>query len=180
MDRFKEIWEMERANFQPYQTLKYVATAALFFIMAVMVVLFQTKSNPSFHREIIPSNEISYIKDGKLVALADGNYLLAMPAGGTFVNGVAPMLMVKVGREYYPLNIADDSLLPRHGKLLQLKILFGFTSPHASNNLKYHEKYSGDPVHDYHFKARYFLRVKNGFGEVRRYYLYQKGTGARV
>ena len=165
---------MERANFQPYQTRFYVAAAAIFFILAVAVVLFQSKEDPSFHREIIPSKELCYIKDGKLIALPKGNYSLAMPAGDTSINGVTPLLMVKVGREYYPLNIADDSLLPRHGKLLPLKILFGFNSPHASNKLKYHEKYSGNPVHDYHFKSQYFLQVENGYGKVNRFYTYKK------
>ena len=153
----------------------YLAAAAFFFVLSICTVIFTDKnSDPSFHKEIAPSNSISYFKDDKLIALADGKYPLAMPAGGTFVRGKAPMLLVKVGRDYYPLNIEDDSILPRQGRMLPLKILFGFTSPHASNTLKYHEKYSGDPVHDYHFKARYYLQVKNGFGNVKRSYVYQK------
>lgn len=152
----------------------YLAAAAFFFVLAICVVIFQDKNSAaSFHKEIIPSNSISYIKDGKLIALADGKYLLAMPAGGTFVKGKAPMLLVKVGRDYFPLNIADDSILPRQGKQLPLKILFGFTSPHASNTLKYAEKNGGDPYDSYHRKARYYLQVENGFGTVQRYFVYQ-------
>jgi hypothetical protein len=152
----------------------YLAAAAFFFVLSICAVVLPNKnSDPSFHKEIIPSNAISYIKDDKLVALADGKYLLAMPAGGTFVKGVAPMLLVKVGHEHYPLNIADDSILPRQGRMLPLKILFGFTSPHASNTLKYEEKTGGDPKLSYLRKARYYLHVENGYGTVKRSYYYQ-------
>ena len=144
--------------------------AAFFFALAICTVLFKDKSvNPSFHKEIVPSNAISYFKDDKLIALADGDYLLAMPAGGTFVKGKPPMLLVQVEKEYYPLNIADDSILPRRGRMLPLRILFGFTSPHASNTLKYAEKLHDNPVEDYRQKARYYLHVKNGFGSVQRF-----------
>ena len=152
----------------------YLMAAAFFFILSVCTVIFQDKnSDPSFHEEIVPSDSISYFKDDKLIALVDGDYLLAMPAGGTFVKGKAPMLLVKVGRDYYPLNIADDSILPRRGKVLPLKILFGFTSPHASNTLRYAEKNGGDPVESYRHKSRYYLKVENGFGSVQRSYYYQ-------
>lgn len=149
----------------------YLAAAVFFFALAVCTVIFSNKDiEPSFHKEIIPSDSIGYIKNEKVIPLADGNYLLAMPAGGTFVKGKAPMLLVKVGREYYPLNIEDDSILPRQGKMLPLKILFGFTSPHASNTLKYAEKISGNPVEDYRKKSRYYLHVEGGFGSVQRMY----------
>ena len=152
----------------------YLSAAVFFFVLSIFVVLFTDRnSDPSFHKEIIPSKSISYISDEKLIALADGDYLLAMPAGGTFVNGVAPMLLVRVGREYFPLNIADDSILPRQGKMLPLKILFGFTSPHAHNKLTYAEKDGGDPVESYHRKSRYYLHVENGFGTVQRMHYYQ-------
>ena len=152
----------------------YLAAASFFFVLAICAVIFADKnSDPSFHKEIAPSDSISYFKDDKLIALADGKYLLAMPAGGTFVRGKPPMLLVKVGRDYYPLNIEDDSILPRQGRMLPLKILFGFTSPHASNTLKYEEKTGGNPKESYHKKARYYLQVKNGFGSVQRYYVYQ-------
>ena len=152
----------------------YLAAAAFFFALSFLVVIFEDKnSDPSFHKEIIPSNSISYIKDDKLIALADGKYLLAMPAGGTFVKGVPPMLLVQIGRDYYPLNIADDSILPRQGKMLPLKILFGFTSPHASNTLKYAEKINNNPVEDYHRKSRYYLHVEKGYGTVQRAFYYQ-------
>lgn len=152
----------------------YLAAAAFFFVIAILTVIFSDKnSDPSFHKEIAPSDSISYFKDDKLIALADGKYLLAMPDDGTFVRGKPPMLLVKVGRDYYPLNIEDDSILPRQGRMLPLKILFGFTSPHASNTLKYEEKNGGDAKESYQRKARYYLQVEKGFGTVKRYYFYQ-------
>lgn len=159
---------------QPFKVELYTVVAVIFFILAAVVVkFFQTDEVASFHKEIFPSQEICYIKDNKPIALADGDYELAMPAGGTFVNGVAPMMLIKVDGEFYPLNIADDSILPRQGRQLPARILFGFTSPHASNNLKYDEKKSGDPVADYKKKALYYLQVKSGYGEVQRKYHYQ-------
>ena len=156
---------------QPFKIELYTVAAVIFFILAALSVkFFQTDKVASYHEEIFPTQAISYIKDNKPVELADGDYLLAMPAGGTFINGVAPMLLVKVGREYYPLNIADDSILPRQGRQLQLKILFGFTSAHAENKLTYEEKIGGDPIESYRRKAYYYLHVHEGFGEVQRAY----------
>lgn len=156
---------------QPFKWKRYTLVAVIFFILAFAVVFFQdTDKEPSFHDEIFPSHAISYIKDNAPVALADGEYALAMPEGGTFVNGIAPMLLIEVDGKFYPLNIADDSILPRQGRLLPLKILFGFTSPHAENKLHYDEKKSGDPVKDFRRKASYYLRVANGFGQVERKY----------
>ena len=156
---------------QPFKWKRYTLVAVIFCILAFAVVFFQDNDKePSFHKEIFPSQAISYIKDDKLFALADGDYPLAMPEGGTFVNGIAPMLMIEVDGEFYPLNIADDSILPRQGRLLPLKILFGFTSPYAENKLHYDEKKSGDPVKDFRRKASYYLAVKDGFGQVQRKY----------
>ncbi|MBR5913902.1 MAG: hypothetical protein IKZ58_06035 [Selenomonadaceae bacterium] len=156
---------------QPFKWKRYTAVAVGFFILAFIIVVFpKSDKEPSFHAEIFPSNAISYIKDNKLFALANGDYNLAMPEGGTFVNGVAPMLLVEVDGEYYPLNIADDSILPRQGRQLPLKILFGFTSPHASNTLHYDEKKGGDPVRDFRRKVSYYLHVDNGYGQVERKY----------
>ena len=156
---------------QPFKVELYTAVAVIFFIVAALSVkFFQSDKVASFHAEIFPSQAISYIKDNELVALSDGDYMLAMPAGGTFVNGVAPMLLVEVEGKYFPLNIADDSILPRQGRQLPLRILFGFTSPYAENTLKYAEKVGGDPVESYRKKAYYFLRVENGFGRVERFY----------
>ena len=160
---------------QPFKVEVYTVVAVIFFILAGMSVkFFQTDKAASFHEEIFPSDRISYIKDNQLVALADGDYNLAMPAGGTFVNGIAPMLLIEVDGEFYPLNIMDDSILPRQGRQLPLKILFGFTSPHASNTLQYAEKNGGDPTESYRKKAYYYLHVENGFGNVERYYKVQK------
>lgn len=156
---------------QPFKWKRYTAVAIIFFVLAFLVVKFQDDDDdPSFHEEIIPSHAISYIRDGKAIPLADGEYPLAMPEGGTFVKGKAPMLLVEVYGEFYPLNIADDSLLPRQGRRLPLKILFGFTSPYASNTLKYDEKKSGDPEKDFRRKAKYYLNVVDGFGYVERKY----------
>jgi len=161
---------------QPFKVELYTAVAVIFLIAAALSVkFFQSDKVASFHEEIFPSDRISYIKDNQLVELSDGDYMLAMPAGETFVNGVAPMLLVEVDGEYFPLNIADDSILPRQGRQLPLRILFGFTSPHAENTLKYEEKIGGDPVESYKRKAYYFLRVENGFGHVERFYKINAG-----
>lgn len=156
---------------QPFKWKRYTAVAAVFMLLAFFVVWFQDKDrDPSFHKEIFPSDAISYIKNNLPVPLADGDYPLAMPPGGTFVNGKPPMLLVEVDGEFYPLNILDDSLLPRQGRQLPLKILFGFTSPHAENKLQYAEKISGDPEKDFRRKAQYYLHVVDGFGQVERKY----------
>lgn len=172
MNEFKElqkILDAEKVSFQKFSRKFYFIAAILFAALAFAVVLYpKSDTPPSWHEEIFPSDALSYIKDGKLVALPDGNYPLAMPPKGTFVEGVAPMLLVQVNGAYYPLNIADDSIIPREGKTLPLKILFGFTSAHAENTLHYKEKTGNDPVADYRKKAFYFLRVKDGFGRVQR------------
>ena len=172
MNELKELQKIlddERAEFRRFSRKFYFIAAAVFMTLAFAVVLYpKSDTPPSWHEEIFPSNALSYIKDGKLVALPDGNYPLAMPPYDTFVNGVAPMLLVEVDGVYYPLNIADDSIIPRRGKTLPLKILFGFTSAHAENTLHYQEKTGNDPVADYQKKAFYYLRVENGFGRVQR------------
>ncbi len=156
---------------QPFKWKRYTFVAVIFFVLAFAVVFFEDRDKePSFHAEIFPSHAISYIKENKTVPLVDGDYNLAMPPGGTFVNGIAPMLLVEVDGDFYPLNIADDSLLPRQGRMLPLKILFGFTSPHASNTLKYEEKKGGDPRGDFRRKASYYLHVVKGYGTVERRY----------
>ena len=162
----------EEKNYnQPFKVEFYTVIAVIFFIMAALVVkFFQTDKVASFHEEIFHTDAVSYIKENKPVALMNGDYELAMPAGGTFINGVAPMMLIKVDGEFYPLNIADDSILPRQGRQLPARILFGFTSPHASNTLKYDEKKNGDPVADYKKKALYYLHVSKGYGEVLRMY----------
>ena len=165
----QKLLDEETAAFRKFSRKFYVIAAAVFVTMAFAVVLFPKSSTPpSWHEEILPSDALSYIRDGKLIALTDGDYPLAMPPEGTRVGKATPMLMVKVGGTYYPLNIVDDSIIPRHGKLLPLKILFGFTSAHAENTLHYKEKTGNDPVADYRKKAFYYLRVEDGFGRVQR------------
>ncbi|MBR4641116.1 MAG: hypothetical protein IKO74_00130 [Selenomonadaceae bacterium] len=177
MNELKELQKLideETIGFRRFTRKFYFIAAAVFMLSAFAVVLFpKSQTPPSWHEEIFPSKALSYIKDGELVALPDGDYPLAMPPGGTFVGKVAPMLLVQVDEVYYPLNIVDDSIIPRQGKLLPLKILFGFTSAHAENTLKYQEKTGNDPVADYRKKAFYYLHVENGFGHVRRNFVIQ-------
>ncbi len=159
----------------PYPVKKYLTVALIFFAAAFLFINFgHSGKSIMFHPEIIPTNEICYIKDEIPVPLPDGDYPLAMPPGETFVKGIAPMMLVKVNDEYYPLNIADDSILPRLGKQLPLKILFGFTSPHAENTLPYLEKTGGDPAEQYRRFSLYYLHVGHGYGKVQRVFEYKK------
>lgn len=170
----KKFQDTEDTLHQPFKVELYTVVAVIFFILSALVVKFiQPNQAASFHKEIFQTDRISYIKNNQPVALQDGNYNLAMPAGGTFVNGIAPMMLIEVDNEYYPLNIADDSILPRQGRQLPARILFGFTSPHASNTLTYDEKKSDNPAADYKRKAFYYLCVHDGYGEVKRIYKYQ-------
>lgn len=165
----EKFFDAEMSEFRKFSRKFYFIAVAVFMTLAFVVVLYpKSDTPPSWHEEIFPSNALSYIKDGKLIALSDGDYPLAMPGGGTFVDGVAPMLLVEVDGTYYPLNIVDDSVIPRQGKTLPLKILFGFTSAHVENTLHYNEKTGNDPVADYRKKAFYYLHVENGFGRVQR------------
>ena len=165
----QKVIDAEKAEFRKFSRKFYFVAVAVFLSLAFAVVLYPKSSTPpSWHEEIFSSSTLSYIRDGELVALVDGDYPLAMPPYGTFVGKVAPLLLVEVDGTYYPLNIADDSIIPRRGKLLPLKILFGFTSAHAENTLKYKEKTGNDPVADYRKKAYYFLRVENGYGRIQR------------
>ena len=172
MNELKELQKLidaETAEFRKFSRKFYFIAVAVFMTLAFAAVLYpKSETPPSWHEEILPSNALSYIKDGELIALPDGDYPLAMPPKGTFIGEVAPMLLVEVSGTYYPLNIADDSIIPRQGNLLPLKILFGFTSQHAANKLTYKEKTGNDPVADYRKKAFYYLRVENGFGRVQR------------
>ena len=92
-----------------------------------------------------------------------------------------PLLLVLVPVddhfELYPINIADDSLLPRRGKTIALHILFGFTSDHAENKLVYAEKGNDTAAEDYKRKAFYYLVVKNGYGEMQRDYMTAENAG---
>lgn len=169
LKELQKIIDAEKSEFRKFSRKFYFIAVAVFVSLAFAVVLYpKSDLPPSWHEEIFSSNALSYIKDGELIALADGDYPLAMPPKGTFVGEVAPMLLVQVKGVYYPLNIVDDSVIPRQGKILPLKILFGFTSAHAENTLTYQEKTGDDPVADYRRKAFYFIRVKDGFGRVQR------------
>ena len=169
LNELRKILDAEKSEFRKFSRRFYFIALAVFLSLSFAVVLYP-KSNvpPSWHEEIFQSETLSYIRDGKLVALEDGDYPLAMPPAGTFVGKIAPLLLVEVDGTYYPLNIADDSIIPRQGKTLPLKILFGFTSAHAENTLTYKEKTGNDARADYRKKAFYFLRVENGYGRVQR------------
>lgn len=172
MNDFKELQKIideETVEFRRFSRKFYFIATAVFMSLAFAIVLYpKSATSPSWHEEILPSDALSYIKDDKLIALPDGDYPLAMPPAGTFIGEIAPMLLIQVRGVYYPLNIADDSIIPRQGKTLPLKILFGFTSAHAENTLKYQEKIGNDPVADYRRKATYYIEVKNGYGRVQR------------
>ena len=172
MNELRELQKLideETGEFRKFSRKFYFIAVAVFMSLAFAMVLSpKSETPPSWHEEIFPSDALCYIKDDKLIALPDGDYPLAMPPEGTFVGKIAPLLLVQVRGVYYPLNIADDSIIPRHGKTLPLKILFGFTSAHAENTLKYKEKTGNDPVADYRKKASYYLQVKNGYGRVQR------------
>ena len=172
MNELKELQKLidaEKSELRKFSRKFYFIAVAVFISLAFAVVLYPKPATPpSWHEEIFPSEALSYIRDGELIPLPDGDYPLAMPPEGTFVGEIAPMLLVKVGGVYYPLNIADDSIIPRRGKLLPLKILFGFSSAHAENTLTYKEKTGNDPVADYRKKAIYYIEVKSGFGRVQR------------
>lgn len=181
----KLIERSELEDLNPYQTKIYAAVAVLFFLLAMFCVHFEIgigfdgREN-AYHKEIIPSLKLSYIDGGQLIELADGNYPVAMPSSdNTLTIGGKkkfPLLMVMVptaeGLKLYPLNVADDSFLPRQGGTLALNILIGFTSAHAENRLQYDEKH-GD-VSDYKRKAYYYLEVKSGVGRMRRGYKFSR------
>ena len=186
----KLLEKMEMDKLNPYQVDKYVDVAIFFVILAVIVCYFQigsTHHNSSdYHGEIIPSRALSYIKNGQLIALVDGAYPVAMPSEDSYVDvddkKVFPMMLILVPQfesnsntvkdfNLYPLNIVDDSILPRRGRTLALHILFGFTSDHAENKLLYDEKVSDSAAEDYKRKAFYYLVVKNGYGTMQRGYM---------
>ena len=177
----------EIEDWNPYQTKVYAAVAALFFILSIICasiglgIGFEGREN-AYHKEIIPSRALSYIDDGKLIELADGNYPVAMPPGDAtlMIDGRKkfPLLLVMLptaeGLKLYPLNIADDSFLPRQGRTLALNILIGFTSAHAENRLQYDEKHGN--VEDYKRKAYYYMEVRGGVGRMRRGYKKTRST----
>ena len=184
----KLIANSEIEDWNPYQTEVYAAIAVLFFMMSIACVVlgygigFEGREN-AYHKEIIPSKALSYIDDGQLIALPNGNYPVAMPSGDEWltINGARkfPLLMVMVPTadgqlKLYPLNIEDDSFLPRQGRTLALNILIGFTSAHAENRLQYDEKHGN--VEDYKRKAYYYLEVRSGAGRMKRGYKQSRST----
>ena len=187
--KFLEKMEMDQRR--PYNIDKYAAAVAFFLILSLIVCYFQigfthSEEGNGYHKEILPSSQLSYIKDGKLIPLADGSYPVAMPSQDSIIiindKKFFPMLLILVPTanndfELYPLNIADDSLLPRRGRTLVLHILFGFTSNYAENTLVYAEKGIDTAAEDYKRKAFYYLVVKDGYGKMERDYMTKENAG---
>lgn len=171
----------ELDDWNPYQPKIYAAAVVLFFVLSMVCICFKIGigfegKNASYHQELLPSRAICYIDGGRALELPDGNYPVAMPSGDEtlmlYGQKKFPLLMVMVptadGLKLYPLNVADDSILPRQGRTLALNILIGFTSAHAENRLQYGEKLGN--VEDYKRKAYYYLEVRSGVGRMRRGY----------
>ena len=181
----KFLEKMQMSQLNPYEIDKYTAAIAFFLILSLIVCHFQIQEPKDFHKEILPSEKLSYIKDGKLIEIEDGNYPVAMPPKDSTLElndeKFFPMLLILVPNEnnfnLYPLNILDDSILPRQGKTLALHILFGFKSKHAENNLLYEEKINDSAHEDYKRKVFYYLHVENGFGSMRRDYMTFENAG---
>ena len=78
MNEIKELQkllETEKSEFQKFSRKFYFIAVAVFLSLAFAVVLYpKSDTPPSWHEEIFPSDALSYIKDGKLVALPNGNY----------------------------------------------------------------------------------------------------------
>ena len=191
----KLIEQMQRREWNPYNIEKYIEAVLFFTILTFIALHFQfdeshkDKGN-GYHKEILPSNALCYIKNNELVKLSDGAYPVAMPSQDSTLDidgkTIFPMLLILVPElkdnqitdfELYPLNIADDSILPRRGRTLALHILFGFTNEHAENTLVYDEKVSDSAAEDYRRKAFYYLIVKNGYGKMERGYMTKDTAG---
>ena len=193
----KLLEKMEMQQWNPYNLSKYAMAVIFFLSLSLIVCYYQigfnhTEENNGYHKEILPSRALSYIKDGKPVRLVDGSYPVAMPSQDFNLElkdkKVFPLFLVLVPNykprsteiedfELYPINIADDSILPRRGRTLALHILFGFTSDHAENTLLYAEKGNDTAAEDYKRKAFYYLVVKNGYGKMERDYMTPENAG---
>ena len=193
----KLLEKIEMDRWRPYDIDKYTVAVAFFLMLSIIVCYFQIgfthgEEGNGYHKEILPSSQLCYIKDGELVPLANGAYPVAMPSQDSTlrINGkkVFPLFLVLVPKadtsstdindfELYPINIADDSLLPRRGRTLALHILFGFTNEHAENKLVYAEKGNDTAAEDYKRKAFYYLVVKSGYGKMERDYMTAENAG---
>ena len=183
--------ESDNVEQSPYKLSYYDAAIGLFLILALVTCYLQSEfreqsKGADYHKEILQSDSISYIKNGNLIALKNGAYPVAVPSQDSFVNingkDIFPMLLIFVPEgdskfNLYPLNIADDSILPRRGNTLVLHILFGFTSDHAENILLYEEKVNNSAADDYKRKAFYYLEVKDGYGKMKRGYMTSENAG---
>ena len=101
----KLIEQMQQREWNPYKVDRYIEVVLFFIILTFIVIYFQidTRHNEhgnGYHKEILPSTSLSYIKYGQPVPLADGNYPIAMPSQDSTIkiNGqeVFPMLLILV------------------------------------------------------------------------------------
>ncbi len=191
VELMKLLMRSELDELNPYQTEIYAATAAGFLLLAMICMYFGLGigfegKNMSYHAEILPSRAIGYIDDGRVIELPDGNYPVAMPSGDDWITiegaKKMPLLLIAVptgdGLKLYPLNVEDDSFLPRQGRTLALNILMGFTSAHAENRLEYDEKHGN--VEDYKRKAYYYMEVRHGVGRMKRGYKFSRALDPTV
>lgn len=163
----------------------YSVAISFFLTIACALCYFQIglggDETAEFHREIIPSTGISYIRDEKPILLPDGNYPLAVPSKDSFLKiedrEVFPLFLIMIRDEdsklrLYPLNVLNESILPHMGKTLALHILMEFKTAFGENRLTYDEKHAGVPPRiSYAKKVYYYLHVEHGFGTIERGYL---------
>ena len=119
----KLIEQMQRREWNPYNIEKYIEAVLFFTILTFIALHFQfdeshkDKGN-GYHKEILPSNALCYIKNNELVKLSDGAYPVAMPSQDSTLDidgkTIFPMLLILVPElkdnqitdfELYPLNI---------------------------------------------------------------------------
>ena len=105
--------KIEKQKWNPYDIDKYAAAAVFFLVLSLLVCYFQigfshVEEDNGYHKEILPSESLSYIKDGQLVSLLDGVYPVAMPSQDSTIeiNGekVFPLLLV-----FVPKSDADST-----------------------------------------------------------------------
>ena len=70
----QKLLDVEKVEFRRFSRKFYFITAAVFMSLAFAFVLYpKHELPPSWHEEILPSDALSYIKGGELVALPDGD-----------------------------------------------------------------------------------------------------------
>ena len=180
---------------QAYPLDRYTLAIVFFLLAAIGTCYFgegfgHGEESEGYHGEILPSEAISYLKEGSPVPLEDGAYALALPSSESYMRiegrEILPLFLLPIsegdGFVLYPINIADRSLIKKRGSMLVAHILLDFHSPHAENQLRYDEKREdgATPDRDYSRKAFYYLLVKDGYGEIQRGYLSKKELGDAI